>query len=498
MSRPNVLFVVWDACRYDSVVEHASELNSLALSNVWFERAIAPSPWSLPSHASMFTGEHPYDHGSQRMGDSVDTPLVEELSAKGYSCYGISANGFASQRTEFHSHFDEFRYTGGRDIFADGMDVSGAAQELLREESTSQLDALRRIVKRIPFDDHPVKSVANLLSVTAGEVATKVEPLQRIPNPTFAPTSDYRYTPETNTEVLRSMLGAHDDEPFFVFMNYMDTHRPYKPSDAKQEKYLGDVLNYDDLVEFNEGPAHPWEFERMKEAGTLSEADLETVRGLYAGEVETVDEHLGQIQQLLEREGYLEETLIVVTSDHGENLGKNDERGHRRMGHEASVSEALLRVPLLVAHPDLEERRIERPVSLTALYRLFTSGMEDFLASNGDALSALESDDGIVVSHYPAAGGEETLEKYPTVPESTLRKRISTHFAVAYSGDWKVVADSDGDRWASDRSTVREFDAAPEPLRERCESELRKLETAASDENLSKSEISQLEALGYM
>ena len=130
MRKPNILLVVWDACRYDYAVEHASFLNELASSNLSFENAVAPSPWSLPSHASIFTGEYPHEHGSNRFGDSVDTPLVTELSDRGYTTYGVSANGFASQRTGFHEEFDEFRYTGGRDPYADGMDVSGTAQNV--------------------------------------------------------------------------------------------------------------------------------------------------------------------------------------------------------------------------------------------------------------------------------------------------------------------------------------------------------------------------------
>lgn len=343
-SPANIVLVVWDACRFDYASEYATELTELASENVWFERAIAPSPWSLPSHASLFTGVYPHEHGCHRLDGSIDTTLVKELSSKGYHTAGISGNGFASQRTGFHKDFDEFYYTGGRERYLEGMDVSGFAQRLLEDENTPRIRAAMRTLRQISRHRHPLKSLANFASVAAGELAESVTPLQRIPHPVVSPDSGYCYTPEQNTRRLRSVVQNSGDTPFFVFMNYMDTHRPYKPCPELQSKHFGRELSFRELRRLNEHVAYPWEFMDELENGTIDKDDVETIRKLYAGEVETADEHLRRIREILDEAGKLDETLIIVTSDHGENLGEADERGLRRIGHEASVSDAVLQV----------------------------------------------------------------------------------------------------------------------------------------------------------
>jgi len=493
----NILLVVWDACRYDHAVEHASYLNTLASSNVWFENAIAPSPWSLPSHASIFTGEYPHEHRKNRLGDSLDATLARELSDRGYICYGVSANGFASQRTGFHEGFDEFRYTGGRDVFVDGMDVSGTSQAILREDGRTQKDALRAVLRQLPGHDHSLKSLANLITVSCGELATKFDTLQRISHPAFAPTSDYSYTPEKNTRVLQSILEDHEeDEPFFIFTNYMDTHRCYKPLEALQEKHLGRSLGYRELVRLNEEVAATWPCEEKKARGELDESDVEDLRGLYAGEVETVDSHLGRVHQTLEDEGLLKDTLVVVTADHGENLGKTDEMGRQRMGHVASVSDAVLRVPLVVAHPDISERTVSRHVSITDLYGLFLSVGKNKAFADGKLPGLVR--DGPVTSQYPATGGlEETIEKYPDAPEAAIRHRSSEDSVVVYDNGWKVVAESTGERWASKECGETGFSAAPEELQGMAEAQLQSL-SPSTGERISDEQVSQLESLGYL
>ncbi|MFC7057725.1 sulfatase-like hydrolase/transferase [Halovenus salina] len=493
---PNILFVVWDACRYDYAVEHASFLNKLRSSNIWFEHAVAPSTWSPPSHASIFSGKLPHKHGTYRFTDSIDTPLVSELSREGYTTYGVSANGFASQRTGFDEDFDHFRYTGGRDLFLNGMDVSGNAQRILNNEGSSHKEALLDVLRRVPTGDNPLKSLANLSAVAAGEIAAKLEPLSRLPHPVFAPTSDYSYSPETNTRAIKSMLASHDnDEPFFLFTNYMDTHRCYKPPEALQRKHIGRSLSYSELVRLNEEVAATWPFAEQVERSELDESDVEDVRGLYAGEVETVDGHLQRLYHTLETEGLLEDTIVVVTADHGENLGETDEMGRRRMGHEASVSEAVLRVPLVIAHPQLEARTVSQTVSLKKLYELFLSP-EQLLDSNGRCVLGLV-DSGLTASQYPPKGGvEDTIEKYPDAPQSDIRHALAERSAVAYDDGWKVVAESTGVRWAGTDDTKQPYSAAPERLTATVQEHLSQLEEA--DRGLTDQDIQQLEALGYI
>ncbi|WP_313691384.1 sulfatase-like hydrolase/transferase [Halorarum halobium] len=497
-SPPNIVLVTLDACRFDYAREHASELRELASENVWFERAIAPSPWSLPSHASLFTGQYPHEHGCHRLDGTIDARLAVELSERGFSTYGISANGFASQRTGFHEGFDEFYYTGGRELYADGMDVSGFAQRQLDSADNSRVDVLVDTLKAIADHRRPFRSAANLLSVGIGEVATEFDVVQRIPHPIVSPDSGYCYSPERNTRRLRTVLDRHGDSPFFVFMNFMDTHRPYKPRPELQEKHLGRRLSFSEIRRLNEHVAYPWEFADELQNGSIDEEDVETVRGLYAGEVETADEQLKRVRDSLDEAGVLEDTLVVVTSDHGENLGETDERGWRRMGHEASVSDAVLHVPLLLAHPSLEQRTVSEPVSLKDLYHLFLTGTSELIGTGGSVIPGLLPFEGVTESHYPATGGQKFYERHPDVAEETIDHRVAEHSVVTYDASWKVIAESTGARWAGTAREERPYADAPDLLTETAEQHLSELRDRDGDGPMSEEDVSRLEALGYL
>lgn len=495
---PNILCLVLDTCRSDYARNHAPTLNEIAETNVRFENAIAPAPWSLPSHASMFNGKYPADHGAKRANDSMSCPTAADLSDLGYTCVGISANGFASQRTGFHEAFDEFYYTGGRDPFSDGLDVSGRSQEILRSEGASMRDALVEICRSIPKHEHPIKSLVNLLAVGCGEVAMSMESLQRIPHPWFAPDSGYCYDPRKNTDRVLEVL-ERDDGPFFVFVNYMDTHRPYKPNLERQRDHLERELSRTELRRLNETVASPRKFLELVENNQVTNDEIEAVRGLYAGEVDTVDAELRRIRDYLRRTGAVEDTLLVVTSDHGENLGEVDEMGRKRMGHEGSVSDAVLSVPLVLAHPDLNAREVTGHVSLKDLHGLFIGGVEELLNSGGNRLGPLEPTDDPVWSHYPAVGGEYLFEKYPDAPTKALAYRVSVDTVVGYDGEWKLMANSVGERWARRGAEVVEYSTAPQELRAQCDAHLSELSSDDTEPaELSDEEISQLEALGYM
>ena len=500
-SRPNVLFLVWDACRRDYAAEHAETLTALADRNLWFDRAVTPAPWSLPAHASLFSGQYPHEHGRNRLGNDLgDLPLAVRLSEVGYTCYGVSANGFACQRTGFHEGFDEYYYTRGRERFRDGLNVSGTALGHLWDADGGKLRPAVKTARATLSHDRPLKSIVNAAAVGAGSLAVRSKPLQRVPHPLFAADSGYVYDPERNTATLDDIIRreAATDDPFFAFANYMDTHRPYKPDAERQRTHLGRELSRAELHRINDEVAAPWPFLAADDRGTLDEADVETVEGLYAGEVETVDDHLARLLDILETTGQREETLVVVTADHGENLGEVEKHGRRRMGHEASVSDALANVPLVVAHPDVEPGRVERPVSLCALYDLFTDEVEPFLESGGDVESLVSKD--VVSCQYPAAGGEHLYERYPDVPREALEYRIDEHAVVVYGDEWRVGRDTTGSQWAVSPDGPVSFADAPARLRSNCSDQLDALRTSDETDHgeLDDDEITQLEALGYM
>ncbi|MFA9416371.1 sulfatase-like hydrolase/transferase [Natrinema sp. HArc-T2] len=498
MNFPNILFLVWDSARLDYVRQHAPTLESLATDNLWFENAIAPATWSLPSHVSLFAGQYPHEHGVHRVDHQINgLPLLDELHQEDYTCYGVSGNGFASPRIGFDVSFDEFVYTRRQPAFKRGLPVRSAANHL-NKEGYSKPEIVRTLLRRVLRHEHPLASAANFINVAGTQLGIKYELLQQCPTGLFDSEPDY--DPADNTEALFEILEQHSSgsRPFFAFANYMDCHWPYDPPEEFRDKHVSTALNQSEIDRLNSLTA-PWDFIQQVECGDgVREEDLDTVRDLYAAEVESVDEHLKRILSKLEETGLREDTLIVITADHGENLGEIDAMGRQRMGHEASVSENLVRVPLVIAHPALEGKTFDRHVSLTGLYDLFISGTTNQSLENGAVSDALGTED-VILCEYPAVGGEEMAEKYPDIPDCILADRLSTHSVVAYRDDWRVVLDSTGEEWAWQDGEEASVEGAPSTVVSCCRSALNKLETTGDkSEELSDSVVEQLEDLGYM
>ncbi|WP_372910285.1 sulfatase-like hydrolase/transferase [Salinigranum sp.] len=500
MHRPNVLFLIWDACRYDAAVSHASNLRRLGESNLWFENAIAPSTWSLPSHAALFSGRYPSELGVLRAGERVDAPpLVSDLSARGYRTHGVSGNSFFSPSHGFDAPFDEFTYTTLL-RYAEGMDVSELYDLFAARDPgvTGLLGVGASAARRLVAHDYPIQSAVNLATASIQVLSSGPFPqLNAVPHPVFNDYTLFSYTPEKNTRLVKSAIERRDDDrPFFVVANYMDTHRPYLPPERYQREFLGRTLSYRESESLNKDLADFWEHQTRLAAGDVADDELADLRGLYAGEVRSVDDHLGELLSHLERCGELDDTLVVVTADHGENLGELDEMGRVRMGHEASVSEHLLRVPLVVAHPALDARRVTEYVNIKDLYGLLTRDLEPFLASGGAELGSLVPDDGIVVVEHPAKGPLDFRSRYPGVPEDVATRVQSENAAAGYLDGWKVVL-TDDDSWAWLDGETRPVSDAPERLVDACARHLSSLGREDDDE-LSDDAIRHLEDLGYL
>lgn len=499
MDPPNILVLVWDACRYDTAEEHASVLQSLADDNIWFENAIAPAPWTLPSHVSMFTGTLPHEHRIFRPGQSPSSyPLVEKLDKK-YTSYGISANPFFSHQTNAHEAFDEFYYTTPT-IFADGLNTTEIHQLLgesgSNEESTKWSTAIALLRKTLGHR-HPFKSLANLLSVTTLPIARKTQ-LNRIPHLRFNEHDTFSYSPKRNTQHIERIIRSETDSDgsFFIFANYMDTHRPYVPPPKYQRHHLGRELSYRELDRIDKNVGDTWTHLERLQRGEVTDDELETLRKLYAGTVNSADEHLRQILEILDETGQREDTLVIVTSDHGEDLGESDYRGRQRVGHQMTVSDAVLRVPLVVAHPDLEQATVEEYASLRNLYHLMTGNLSDRLTAEVIE-DYLISSDGIVASEYPPKDVTEAYELHPDIPDHFIREEVSEFSVITYQDGWKLILDSNGGSWAWNQAVQRDLDEVPDDLHTACEEYLHSLIEVGSNRTDSDS-LEQLESLGYL
>ena len=145
-----------------------------------------------------------------------------------------------------------------------------------------------------------------------------------------------------------------DPQPWFLWMHYFDPHCAY----VEQEEAFGGAGAYEGPVRSGQLYAELW-----KQRRSLTAADHAELRRLYDSEIHHTDAQLGRVLARLEETDALDDTIVVVTADHGEEFGD-----HGSIGHARTLHEELIRVPLLVRIPGEEPQRIESPVALVDLY----------------------------------------------------------------------------------------------------------------------------------
>jgi arylsulfatase A-like enzyme len=160
--------------------------------------------------------------------------------------------------------------------------------------------------------------------------------------------------------VLKRLLAQPADENFAALHWILDPHHPYEPVEEFRAriKFDADALSRPPDY-YEDGVIDPeW----------TTPADDEYLESLYLAEVESVDERVGFLIEMLRFRGFLENTVIVFTSDHGEEFGNHGLYGHGGFGRHLHFYEGLLRVPLIIVAPGLSAgSRVTEPVTLLDL-----------------------------------------------------------------------------------------------------------------------------------
>jgi len=323
----NVLFVVMDTVRKDrlSVYGHDRKttpaLESLAEEAAVFEEALAPAPWTLPVHASMFTGQYPSEHGASQENPYLEgtTTLAESLDRPS-ACY--SSNAWITPYTGLTAGFSD------QDNFFQVMPGEFLSGPLARAwRAMNDSDRLRGVADRLV-------EIGNRFHeyFAGGEGADS----------------------KTPQAIDRTIDFIDDNEEYFAFINLMDAHLPYHPPEEYAEQFAPGVDSTEvcqNSKEYNCG------------ARDIDDAEWEAIRGLYDAEIRHVDAQLDRLFSWMREAGEWEDTLVIVCADHGELHGE-----HGIYGHEFCIYDPLINVPLLVKHPDLPAERRTDQVELLDLY----------------------------------------------------------------------------------------------------------------------------------
>jgi arylsulfatase A-like enzyme len=167
---------------------------------------------------------------------------------------------------------------------------------------------------------------------------------------------------QSSSRTVDAILGwltkRATDRPFFVFANFMDVHGPRKPSFHHLRRYRPlrpgywvRVYGAPDAYVYNAG---------LK---VFSAEEMEIWHDLYDASLATLDVEIGRLLAELECLQYLDNTMLLITADHGDHLGD-----HEILGHGLSVYDSLIHVPLLVWHPEFSPREVNAPVELTSMF----------------------------------------------------------------------------------------------------------------------------------
>lgn len=313
---PDVLLISLDTTRADHMSTYGYEretspnLTALAQDAVNFTQARSPAQWTVPGHASMFTGMYPSRHGAHYAGDWASGPKI----------YGRKrVLPLAEDRTTVAEILRDAGYvTGGFAANFANLDRGfGMAQGFTH------------------YEDHP-----GLLFRPVPHVVRFVQRFR----PAFCK-KPFRSAQEINAAALEWVDRAPVGRPFFVFLNYLEPHHwlaapPYDlwSRDLPHARQLALKGLFTHKV-----PVH------------LSAEEQQFITANYDGQILAMDSALGDLVAALKARGRYDNTLIIVTADHGELLGE-----HAIVGHGGRMMyEGLLHIPMVVKFPGAERPRGE-------------------------------------------------------------------------------------------------------------------------------------------
>lgn len=344
MPKPNLVVVVMDCVRaWDfpggfEAVDGLPFVGELRRESVTFPRAASPAPWTMPSHASLFTGLYPWEHGMHGRRSLALSPSVPRLPdllrASGFRSACLSANPLVSPTTGLAAGFDVSAWGSLFEMFLrlDHRTTPPKSVPSQRSPVATKEGWRASLLRRLPYDELPLRTILER-NVWMPTVAGKaLEGLRDCPGHDAFDVA--RWIEPTFSDWVASISA---DRPVFTFINLLDAHEPYFTDPSARDATVG-WGRYARLRQDRLG----WlEHERRR---TRRDADL--LHGLYRESIRRLDRRVRGIVDVLRQSGRWEDTLFVLTSDHGQAFGENG-----MMYHRFRVDDAQIRIPMIVHLP---------------------------------------------------------------------------------------------------------------------------------------------------
>jgi len=315
----NLILITLDTVRADHLSLYGYErdttpnLRAFAKHATLYTNAVATGDMTLATHASIFTGLYPRQHGAHydlpkhpwgRPLASNFSTLAEILSASGYITMGVVSNSaFLDREHGFQQGFQHY----------------------------DQRVAVPFLAQTLPFFLR--HSIRNLLV-------------------RFDSRHEFEQSHRRAEEINRALFPllsnvSRNQRPFFLFANYMDAHWPYLPPPPFDTTYPGKDKPLPWAV------WHPIRRDVMNLTRTLTEREYGHMVSQYDGGIAYLDMHLGDLIAILRTLGLYDNCMIIITSDHGEVFGRRN-----LVGHGVSVYQDQVHVPLLIKYPNDDQPRV--------------------------------------------------------------------------------------------------------------------------------------------
>jgi arylsulfatase A-like enzyme len=455
--RPNVLLITLDTLRPDRMGAFGCDrdttpaLDAFAGESAFFEQAFANSSFTPPSHASILTSRYPSEHGLLHWNKSLgDVPTAADFfSAAGY-------------RTGAFTPFPALLKIGLQRGF----------------EATTVPDP--HITHRVGPDGEPV-------------LDKNGQP--RIDSYLLAPGE------EVNAAALPWLLDEDDDRPFFAWVHYYDAHRPYGAHGGKDtfndfaEPEIGDTEDYYRLDEH-----------KRAKLG-LSPEEVQYIEDRYDGGLARLDARVGALLDSLRAAGRFEDTIIVITADHGEVFAEYEV--DEWFSHDPWLTDENLHVPLFLRLPDGKyagercEALVEGVDVLPTLCELADIDTGSAAISGRSMLGVLDGVEAGKAFVYAERQGDDLAQREGVDPEVSLRSRDRRR--MLRTRDLKLVEFVDRghfELWDLSAETIPIGDQSSEAAADLVRgyiNQLERLKRVASGDSALDSELqSSLGALGYV
>ena len=275
--------------------------------------AISNSGWTLPAMASLFTGKLVSHHGTsdhyQYLNDDQPT-LAEVLGENGYETIGFSENSFVSNFTGLNRGFKTFHELSFSELSLNGK--------------------LLKLLKYLRKKWHRIRGIPEKYCHTLIQMYEMRQWIKKV---------------------------GKQQQPFFLYMHANQTHYPFLPAKRFRKKFIDKGLK--ECLRVNQ--------DREKYvAGEVSmkDEDFKVLKALYDAELNYFDNELGKFFDFLKSSELFDNTMIIITADHGENFGR-----HNLIGHGLCLYDDVLKIPLIIRYPKAFDcQKINQQVQLSDIF----------------------------------------------------------------------------------------------------------------------------------